>query len=309
LPDFFWQATENAHAPVGGLAPLQWSSEASISFMDDAGIDMAVVSLSTPGVHTGDSAKARALARRCNELSAELVRVRPDRFAGFACLPLPDVDASLEALSYALDVLTLDGVVLFTNANGVYLGDALLEPVFEELERRHAVVFVHPNPSPDAAAHSLGLPDNLLDFPTDTNRAVAEMHYSNRFARTPHVQYIFSHAGGSIPYLAARFAIIDEMGFIPGAEQRGTAADMFRRVYWDTALAASDPVFRMLRDVAGITQVLYGTDFPYLRRDLAVRSRQQLLQSPALNDAERGAVLGRNASDLFPRLHAGRRDE
>jgi epsilon-lactone hydrolase len=185
---------------------------------------------------------------------------------------LPDVDASLEELSYALDVLGLDGFVLFTNSNGVYLGDPVLESVFEELERRETVVYVHPNPSPDPAAHSLGLPDNLLDFPTDTNRAVAQMHYTNRFARTPRVKYIFSHAGGSIPYLAARFAIIDEMGFIAGGEQRGTAADMFRRIYWDTALATSDPVLRMLRDVAGINQVLYGTDFPYLRRDLQSNS-------------------------------------
>ena len=265
LPDFFWQETENAHAPVGGLAPLRWSKEASISFMDEAGIDMAVVSLSTPGVHTGDSAKAQALARRCNEFAAELLRERPDRFASFACLPLPDIDASLEELAYAFDILELDGVVLFTNANAVYLGDAVLESVFEELERRRAVVFVHPNPSPDVAAHSLGLPDNVIDFPTDTNRVVAQMHYTGRFARTPNVKYIFSHAGGSILYLAARFAIIDEMGFIPGAEQRGTAADMFRRMYWDTALAAGDPVLRMLRDVAGMTQVLFGTEFPYQR--------------------------------------------
>jgi 6-methylsalicylate decarboxylase len=269
--------------------------------MDEAGIDMAVVSLSTPGVHTGDSAKAQALARRCNEFAAELLRERPDRFASFACLPLPDIDASREELAYAFDVLELDGVVLFTNANAVYLGDAVLESVFEELERRRAVVFVHPNPSPDTAAHSLGLPDNLLDFPTDTNRVVAQMHYTNRFARTPNVKYIFSHAGGSIPYLAARFAIIDEMGFIPGGEPRGAAADMFRRTYWDTALAASDPVLRMLRDVAGIGQVLYGTDFPYLRRDLAVKSRQRL-ETDALKDAERAAVLGGTASSLFPRL-------
>src|SRR5580698_1359419 len=289
LPDFFWQATENDHAPIGGLAPLRWSRETTITFLDDAGIDVAIVSLSTPGVHTGDDAKARALARRCNEFSAELIRSRPDRFGGFAALPLPDVDGSLAELSYALDTLGLDGVVVFTNSNGVYLGDAGLEPVFEELERRKAVVYVHPNPSPDAVAHSLGLPDNLLDFPTDTNRAVAQMHYTNRFARTPNVKYIFSHAGGSIPYLAARFAIIDEIGFIPGGQQRGTAAGMFRRIYWDTALAASDPVLRMLRDVAGINQVLYGTDFPYLRRDLAVGSRQRLLQSSELSDAERRA--------------------
>jgi aminocarboxymuconate-semialdehyde decarboxylase len=252
-------------------------------------------------VHTGNNAKARALARRCNEFSADLIRSQPDRFGGFACLPLPDVGASLEELLYALDVLKLDGFVLFTNSNGVYLGDALLEPVFEELERRKAVVYVHPNPSPDAVTHSLGLPDNLLDFPTDTNRAVAQMHYTNRFARTPNVKYIFSHAGGSIPYLAARFAIIDEMGFIAGGDQRGTAADMFRRVYWDTALAASDPVLRMLRDVAGIDQILFGTDFPYLRRDLAVGSKQKILRSCELNDSERCAILGSNASRLFPR--------
>jgi 6-methylsalicylate decarboxylase len=304
LPDFFWQATENVNAPVGGLAPLRWSKEASISFMDDASIDVSIVSLSTPGVHTGDNAKARTLARRCNEFSAELVRSRPDRFGGFACLPLPDVDASLEELSYALDVLKLDGFVLFTNSIGVYLGDPKLEPIFAELERRKAVVYVHPNPSPDAVAHSLGLPDNLLDFPTDTNRTVAQMHYTNRFARTPNVKYIFSHAGGSIPYLAARFAIIDEMGFIPGGEERGTAAEMFRRIYWDTALSGSDSVLHMLRDVAGINQVLYGTDFPYLRRDLAVKSKQRILQSSELDDSERRAIFGGNAARLFPRLRS-----
>jgi predicted TIM-barrel fold metal-dependent hydrolase len=299
LPDVFWQETENADAPVGGLAPLPWSKDATLSFMDDARIDVAVLSVSTPGVHTGNSAKARTLARRCNEFAAELVVARPDRFSSFACLPLPDVDASLEELSYAIDILGLDGFVLFTNSNGVYLGDSALEPVFEELERRQALVFVHPNPAPDAVAHSLGLPDNVIDFPTDTNRAVAQMHYTNRFARTPNVKYIFSHAGGSIPYLAARFAIVDEMGFIPGGEQRGTAADMFRRVYWDTALAASDPVLRMLRDIAGTSQIVYGTDFPYQRRDLAVKSKQQIVHSSALDDEERRAILGGNASRLL----------
>jgi Predicted metal-dependent hydrolase of the TIM-barrel fold len=118
------------------------------------------------------------------------------------------------------------------------------------------------------------------------------------------VKYIFSHAGGSIPYLAARFAIIDEMGFIAGAEQRGAAADSFHRVYWDTALAASDPVLRMLRDVTGIDQVLFGTDFPYLRRDLAVNAKQRILQSSELNDLERRGILAGNAARLFPRLHS-----
>jgi predicted TIM-barrel fold metal-dependent hydrolase len=270
--------------------------------MDDAGIDFAMLSLSTPGVPAGACPPARAPPRRCNEFSADLVRSQPNRFGGFACLPLPDVDSSLEEFSYALDVLDLDGFVLFTNSNGVYLGDPALEPVFEELERRKAIVYVHPNPLPDASTHALGIPDNLLDFPMDTNRAVAQMHYTNRFARTPNVKYIFSHSGGSIPFLAARFAIIDEMGFVAGGEQRGTADKMFRRIYWDTALAASDPVLHMLRDVAGIDQVLFGTDFPYLRRDLAIDSKQRISRSIELNDSERRAILGVNASRLFPRL-------
>jgi len=304
LPDFFYEETNDVHAPVGGLAPMAWTKETSLSFMDDAGIDIAVLSISTPGVHVGDGQKAKKLARRCNEFLAEIVQQRPDLFAGFACLPLPDVDSSLSELTYALDELGLDGVVAFTNANGVYLGDSRLDPVFQELERRKSVVYVHPNASPDPIAHTLGLPDNLIDFTTDTNRVVAEMHYTNRFARTPSVRYIFSHAGGSIPYMAARFAIIDEMGFVPGGNERGTAADMFRRMYWDTALSASDPVLRMLRDVAGIDQVLFGTDFPYLRRDLAVNAKQRILESSALSDPERHAILGSNAAHLFPRLNS-----
>lgn len=304
LPDFFYQETNDSHAPVGGLAPMAWTQATSLSFMDDAGIDIAVLSVSTPGVNVGDDQKARKLARRCNEYLAEIIHQRPDRFAGFACLPLPDVDGSLNELGYATEELGLDGVVAFTNANGVYLGDPRLEPVFEELERRKCVVYVHPNASPDPSAHALGLPDNLIDFTTDTNRVVSQLHYTNRFAQTPSVRYIFSHAGGSIPYMAARFAIIDEMGFVPGGDERGTAADMFRRMYWDTALSISDPVLHMLRDVAGIDRVLFGTDFPYLRRDVAVGLKQRILQSAALNDQERSGVLGRNAAQLFPRLNS-----
>jgi predicted TIM-barrel fold metal-dependent hydrolase len=302
LPDFFWRETNLPGKPVGGIAPPPWSKESSLSVMDDTGIDFAVLSVSTPGVHVGDDAKARNLARRCNDLSATLVRDHPDRFGGFACLPLPDVDGSLKELEYAMDVLKLDGVVLFSNSNGVYLGDARLEPVFEELNRRGTVVFVHPTASPDPQAHQLGLPDSLMDFPHDTSRALAQMHYSNRLARTPNVKYIFSHAGGTIPYLATRFGIVDEMKVIPGHEERGSAADTLRRLYWDTALAWKNPILEMLRSVAGIDQVLYGSDYPYLRRDLVVRSRAELRDTSALNEKERAAVLSGNAMRLFPRL-------
>jgi 6-methylsalicylate decarboxylase len=231
-----------------------------------------------------------------------MMQKRPDRFGGFAALPLPDVDGALEELAYGFDVLKLDGVVLFSNSNGVYLGDKRFEPVFEELERRNAVVFVHPTASPDPVAHQLGLADSLIDFTADTTRAIAQMLYSNRFARTPSVKYIFSHAGGTVPYLAGRFAIVDEMNVIPGGEIRVTAATTLRRLYYDTALSFSPPVLNMLREVVGLTQVLFGTDNPYLRRDMAVRSADHMRQTTALSEAERQAVLHGNAQRLFPRL-------
>jgi aminocarboxymuconate-semialdehyde decarboxylase len=159
--------------------------------------------------------------------------------------------------------------VLFSNARGIYLGDPLLTPLFDELQRRAAVLFVHPNPSPDPSAHALGLP-----------------------------------AGGTVPYLAGRFAIIDEMNVIPGAADRGTAADTFRRLYWDTALSWGDPVLRMLREIAGIDHVVFGTDYPYLRRDLAVSCRGRIEASQELTDSERTAILGGTAATLIPRLAA-----
>ena len=144
---FFRRETNDSAHPVGGIAPPVWDEASALAFMDDAGIDVAITSISTPGVHVGDDARARRLARRCNELSASLIQRWPDRFGGFAALPLPDVDGALAELAYADDVLNLDGVVLFSNANGVYLGDDRFEPLFEELEQRRAVVFVHPTAS------------------------------------------------------------------------------------------------------------------------------------------------------------------
>lgn len=302
LPDFFFLATNETDHPVGGIAPQAWSKESALSFIDDAGIDVAITSISTPGVHMGDDAAARALARRCNEYAADLIRERPDRYGGFACMPLPDVDGTLVELAYALDVLKLDGVILFSNSRGIYLGDDRFKPVFEELERRKAVVFVHPTASPDPASHRLGLPDSLIDFTADTTRAVAKLHYSNTFARTPNVKYILSHAGGTIPYIAHRFAIVDAMKVIPGEEQRGTAADTFRRLYWDTALSWSDPVLHMLRSIVGVDRVLYGSDYPYLRRDMAVGTVKALEQTNSLNDSERQSILNGTAAKLIPRL-------
>ncbi|MFI9381898.1 amidohydrolase family protein [Kutzneria sp. NPDC052558] len=296
LPDFYRRASEIGGVSVGGVLPARWSPAAALGFLDDAGIDVAVTSISAPGVHFGDDARARELARRSNELAADMVRDRPDRFAALAVLPLPDVDGALDELAFALDTLGMDGVVLLSNARGVYLGDDRFEPVFAELQRRRSLVFVHPTVSPDPSAHMPGVPDTLLDFVTDTSRAITRMHYAGTFARTPDVDYVISHAGGTIPYLANRFAIVDEMGVVDGIEVRGAAADLFRRLHWDTALSWAEPVLTTLLKVAGPDRVVYGSDYPYLRRDLAVDSVRRV--SAVLDQT----VLGATALALLPRL-------
>jgi predicted TIM-barrel fold metal-dependent hydrolase len=304
LPGFFFEATNEKENPVGGLKPQAWTPESSLAFMDEAGIDIAILSISTPGVQLADRRADRELARKCNELAASLISKYPRRFGAFASVPLPGTDDAIYEISYALDVLKLDGVVLFSNSAGIYLGDPAMRPLFNELQLRRTVVYVHPNASPDSIAHTLGLTDNLIDFPCDTSRAIAQLHYGGTFAATPDVRYIFSHAGGTIPYLAGRFAIVDEMKIMADSAKRGTAAETFRKLYWDTALAWSDPVLHALRQIAGADKVLFGTDFPYLRKDIAIRSKNDVARSTELSAEEKKQVLGDNALDLFPRLRS-----
>jgi 6-methylsalicylate decarboxylase len=302
VPSFYFDEAEHDGELTGGLTPPPWSPERALEFMDSLGVDVAITSISTPGVHLGDDAKARKLARRCNEFAAELIAEHPGRFGGFAILPLPDVDGSLAELEHALDVLKLDGVCLMSNAGGRYLGDAEFSELFAELQRRAAVVFVHPTASPDPTAHAMGLTDNLIDYPLDTTRTVAQLHYSGTFARTPDVSYIFAHAGGAIPYLSGRFAIVDEMGIM--GDQVGPAIESFRRVYFDTALAWGDPVLHTLAAITSARRVLFGTDFPYIRPDLAKRATEHVSSTLEFDAGERDLILGGNATELFSRLVA-----
>jgi predicted TIM-barrel fold metal-dependent hydrolase len=306
IPDFYWEASNEGGEAAVGITPPRWSLEGAIAYLDEAEIDAAVVSISTPGVDFGDRGAARVLAHLCNEFLAELVYKRPDRFGAFGILPLPDVEGSLREIEYALDGLRLDGVSVMTNAGGSYLGDSRFDPVFDELQLREAVVFVHPTASPDPIAHTLGLPDSLLDYPVDTSRAIAKLHYSNTLARTPDVKYIFSHAGGTIPFVASRFGIVDAMEVIPGGEERGPVADTLRRLYWDTASAFSDPVLRMLRSVTGLHNVVFGSDYPYPADAISIAGLRQLEQTSELQDDERRDILGETAMRLVPRLAAAR---
>jgi len=308
LPDFFFEATNEKDNPVGGLKPHAWSIEGSLAFMDEMEIDIAVTSISTPGIEMHDRNAAKELARKCNELAASMVSKYPTRFGALASVPMPNVDDAIAEIIYALDVLKLDGVVLFTNAQGIYLGDQRMKPLFHELQRRKTAVFVHPNASPDPIAHTLGLTDNLIDFPGDTTRAIAQLHYGGTFAETPDVKYVFSHGGGTAPYLAGRMAIVDEMKIMGDSAITGTAAESLRRLYWDTALAWTDPVINHLRHIGGLDKVVFGTDFPYVRNDLAKKGKLSIAGSASLSPEEKRQVFSGNALELFPRLNTVKTD-
>jgi predicted TIM-barrel fold metal-dependent hydrolase len=308
LPEFFFNATNEKGNPVGGLEPQAWSIEKSLAFMDEMGIDIAITSTTSPGIQLSDRLASKKLARKCNDFASLLVSKNPQRFGALASLPIPNIDDALEELSYSLDVLKLDGVVLFTNSQGIYLGDQRMKPLFHELQRRKTTVFIHPNASPDPTAHQLGLTDNLIDFPGDTTRAIAQLHYGGTFAETPDVNYVFSHAGGTAPYLAGRFAIVDEMKIMGDSSVTGTAAETFRRLYWDTALAWSDPVISHLRHIAGMDKVVFGTDFPYVRNDLAAKGKVRLKSNPDLSAEEKVKIFESNALKLFPRFDPVRKD-
>ena len=195
----------------GGARFPDWSPETTLEVMDQNGIATAMTSISAPGIYFGDDAFTRDLARRCNEIAAGLVSDHPGRFGAFAALPLPDVDAALQELEYALDTLGLDGVALMTSVGRKYLGDSSFDPLFEELNRRKAVVYTHPNVPPGSDVPELTWPAHIIEFMFDTTRAATNMVLNGTLERYQDLTLILSHAGGAIPYLAGRIAFADRV--------------------------------------------------------------------------------------------------
>lgn len=186
LPPDYLSAVAAAGITAGGGRDFpEWSPDVSLALMDRHGIEKAIVSISSPGLYFGDPGAARDLARLCNEYSAQLIRDNPGRFGAFAALPLPDIDASLTELAYALDVLGLQGACLLTNYGGAYLGNPQFAGLFDELSRRKCVVFVHPDVPPGSDSLGLSAPAFMVEFVIDTTRTVSDLLFSGTLERCP----------------------------------------------------------------------------------------------------------------------------
>jgi predicted TIM-barrel fold metal-dependent hydrolase len=286
-----------------------WSIAKALEDMDRDGVATSVASITTPGVWLDSDAQARGLARDCNEAMAALVHDHPGRFGAFAALPLPDVEGSLREIEYALDVLKHDGVGVMTSYRDRWLGDAAHIPVLDELNRRKAILYVHPT-APCACTNCLPyLRDSVIEYGTDTTRAIASLVFTGLSTRYPDIRTIFSHAGGTMPFLIERFfqqkraQELAAPGKTPSAISREELAKLdplkeVQRFYYDVAQSTHAAPMAALRQVVPVSQVLFGTDYPYRT---AAEHVEGLRHCGAFSAVDVDAIGSGNARRLMPR--------
>ena len=307
----FWVSALPAHGgdpsgarsgdPESAILP-QWSPETAIDMMDSQEIASGILSLTAPGILGWEKRERRDMARHVNEYTADLVAKRPDRFGNFATVPLPDVDGALSEVEYALDTLLVDGVILLGNYGEKYLGDTAFEPLWAELNRRQAVVFVHPAmPLPPVA----GVAGPLVDYPFDTTRTAVQLVLNGVMDRYPRVHIILAHAGGFVPYASHRFAELASV-FRPDAATPADILGSFQRFYFDTALSSSPAALPSLKAFAQNDRILFGTDFPFAPADVTGYFTTKLDAYESLTADEHKAISHGNALVLFPRLALAR---
>ncbi|MGH9761391.1 MAG: amidohydrolase family protein, partial [Blastocatellia bacterium] len=228
-----------------------------------------------------------------------LVRDHPDRFGFFAAVPLPDTEGSLREIAYALDVLKADGVGLLTSYGDKWPGDPAYAAVFDELNRRKAVVYFHPT-VPNCCKNLIpSIAPPLIEYPHDTTRAVVSLLFSGSFARLRDIRFIFSHAGGTIPMLAGRIAQLEHPADLNKTAPNGVEYEL-KRLHYEIANSANRSSISALTNLVPISQILFGSDFPFVpTRVTAVGMTHVGLSAAELR------VIGReNAIALLPRLKA-----
>ena len=288
---------EKIRAGAGGGPTYAWTIDKTLDDMEKGGVRAAMISLPHPIGVWPDPKSTRGPTREWNDYVAGLARDYPGRFGQFAMLPILDIDGSLREIEYAYDVLKADGINLMTNIGDKWLGDPYYDPIFDELERRKAVVYTHPD-APNCTKGVLPeLRDSVIEFGTDTTRAIARLLFSGAAARYPGIRWIFSHAGGTAPFLAER--LIRYAATEKGMAQRvpeGVIAYL-RRFYYDTAQAAHPWALASLMRLVEVSQVLFGTDFPW--RTAAETAKG--LRDFGFSEPELRAIDCSNAERLLPR--------
>jgi len=285
--------------PLLQAANTTWTPAKSIEDMDRGGVAASVVSVTNPGLWFGDKAVTIRLARACNEYAAKLVVDHPNRFGFFAAMPLPEVDATLKEIEYAYDTLKADGVGFFTSYGDTWLGNALYRPVMEELNRRNAVVHVHPTAANCCRDlnYASGVGPGSMEYGTDTTRAITGICFSGDASRFPNIRWIWSHAGGTMPFLAGR--IDGASGNFKAQMPNGLISEL-KKFYYDVAGAANPGAIASLQKLVNADQIMFGTDFPPGGNSQGVARALRELRMFSENDLR--AIERNNAVRLLPRL-------
>lgn len=298
-------ATKEGHY-VAGYTPYfnlrilkSWNPDTDLETMDKDGVSTAILSCTTPGIWFGDPEESARLAREMNELGAKLASDRKGRFGLFALLPLPVIDASLREIEYALDTLKADGVGLMTSYGNRWLGDPMFRPVFEELNRRKALVYTHPIDAPCCQGIMAGVNPTTIEYNTDTARTIYSLIGTDAANRYSDTRFIFSHAGGTMTALIERFGVggpeVINDNLAKPAEPNSRLYHL-RRFYYDTAQSANVVQMHGLRTIVGTSQIVFGTDYPFVT---AARTFAGL-QKCGFNAEELRAIQRENALKLLP---------
>ncbi|HLX38593.1 MAG TPA: amidohydrolase family protein [Candidatus Binataceae bacterium] len=277
-----------------------WSVARSLEDMDRGGVATAMLSLPhSVQIWPGEAQDARRLARDWNEFMTTLAREHRGRFGVFAALPILDIEGSLREIEYALDTLKADGIALMTNIGDKWLGDPHYAPIFDELNRRGAIVYTHPV-APNCCRDLLPeFNDSVIEYGADTTRAIGKLLYSGSAARYPRITFIFSHAGGTLPYLAFRFLrhyrnARDEVK----ARMPEGLTPALNKFYYDTANTSNVYAMASFTKLIALSQLMFGTDFPFGHADHDAHA----LAECGFSAAEIRAIECENAYRLWPRL-------
>ncbi len=264
-------------AEEGYLLP-EWSIEEHLRFMIEANIDYSILSMPTPHIYRGDEIKAAKVAREINEEMAEVCRKKPDKFGFVATLPMPGVKSSLDEIRYSMDKLGALGVKVASNSDGVYLGDPRMDEIFAELNRRKALVILHPSPAQRIPRENVitGRVMALFEYPTDTTRALLNLLANGTLERFPNIRMVTPHTGSFLPYMKSRakgmFNLLAAKKMMPPTDiEKGIG-----KLYFDLAGDPMPDEMDMLLKITDKEHIVYGSDYPYVLSSILLKKKESL---------------------------------
>ncbi|BAH07306.1 amidohydrolase family protein [Clostridium kluyveri] len=278
--------------PNAALLP-PWNMKIDEETMNRMGITGALLSLPVSA--------SPEVTRQMNNFLAQFVTYDPKKYGMLACLPTEFVDDALKEIDYAYDTLKVDGFSIPSNTKGIYIGDDRMDEILAELNRRSAVVLLHPT-KPVGVTESLFVKDmSIYEFPFDTTRAMMDLIYSGKVQKYSNIKWIVSHAGGVIPYIAYRLSTVAQENKVSSLSSDEVLASL-RSLYYDVALSTSSSVFFTLRELAGTSHILFGTDYPLRYEKGVTESIQQFSSYLGFDEGEKSKIMSETAKELFPRF-------